>query len=101
VNQKCEVSEERNRFVRVLTENSHMRRFRLYRQAPPDGYLEEGLARPVNDVQIEGIVFSDGQCVVRWMTGNHSTAVWPSFQDFEAIHGHPEYETVIEWLDAR
>jgi hypothetical protein len=87
------------RFRRVLTETSNMRRFRVYRSAPPEGYLEDGLARPADEVQIEGIVFSDGHCVVRWMTGNHSTAVWSSYEDFEAIHGHPEYQTVVEWLD--
>jgi hypothetical protein len=84
-----------------MTQDVVMRRFRVYRPSPPEGYLEDGLARPADEVQIEGIVFSDGHCVVRWMTGNHSTAVWPSYDDFEAIHGHPEYETVVVWLDAR
>jgi hypothetical protein len=25
--------------------------------------------------------------------------VWNSFDDFCKIHGHPEYGTVVQWLD--
>lgn len=52
---------------------------------------------------LEGVVFSDGVCVVRWRgkTGQNSTAVWASFDDFKAIHidAHPDNNTEIVWSD--
>ena len=74
-----------------------MRAFRLYRPRPPADYLPKGIARPPEEVQLEGIEFSDGTVVVRWLTLEHSTAVFPSFEMFRQIHGHPEYGTEIEW----
>ena len=57
-----------------------------------------------NGKVLEGIVFSDGTCVVRWCVGTQpdSTAVWNSFADFERIHvtSRPEERTAtIHWLD--
>ena len=76
-----------------------MRRFRCYRPSPPAEYLETGAAVPVDQPQFEGVLFSDGTVCLRWMTMNGSFACWPSLDDVLAIHGHPEYGTVIEWLD--
>lgn len=76
-----------------------MRRFRVYRPTPPEGYREQGAANPPDQVQFEGVVFSDGWCAVRWLTDFRSVSVWASFTDLEKIHGHPEYGTVWEWLD--
>jgi hypothetical protein len=76
-----------------------MRRFRCYRPEPPEDYYAQGAANPPDQVQFEGVVFSDGTCAVRWLTDYRSTSVWGSFADLERIHGHPEYGTVIEWLD--
>lgn len=76
-----------------------MRRFRGYRPNPPEIYYAQGAANPPDEVQYEGVVFSDGTVVVRWVTQYRSHSVWTSFADFWAIHGHPEYGTKIEWLD--
>jgi hypothetical protein len=76
-----------------------MKRFVVYRPNPPENYVKEGYANPVDQVQVEGVVFSDGSCVIRWCTSTHSTAVWNSFDDFQKIHGHPEYGTKVVWLD--
>jgi hypothetical protein len=78
---------------------SDMRRFRCYRPNPPSGYREQGAANAPDEVQFEGVVFSDGTCAVRWLTEFRSHSVWSSWEDLERIHGHPEYGTVIEWLD--
>lgn len=76
-----------------------MRRFRCYRPNPPEGYREQGAANAPDEVQFEGVVFSDGTVAVRWLTEFRSHSVWSSLADLERIHGHPEYGTVIEWLD--
>ena len=58
-----------------------------------------------NGKVLEGVVFSDGTCVVRWSVEGQpdSTAVWNSFADFEVIHvaerPGKERTSVIEWLD--
>lgn len=76
-----------------------MRRFICYRPQPPDGYVEQGFARPPDQPQFEGVVWSDGTVSLRWLTMSGSFANWPSLDDVLAIHGHPEYGTRIEWLD--
>lgn len=76
-----------------------MRRFRCYRPHPPDSYYEQGTANAPDEVQFEGIVFSDGSVCLRWMTQYRSHSVWGSYGEMEKVHGHPEYGTVIEWLD--
>lgn len=49
---------------------------------------------------LEGVVFSDGTCAVRWRGATPCTAVWASFEAFKAIHidSHPTNGTVVEWL---
>ena len=47
--------------------------------------------------QFEGVVFSDGTCVLRWLTPLRSTSVWASFEEAMGVHGHPEYDTKIVW----
>lgn len=76
-----------------------MRRFQVYRPAPPTGYREQGAANAPDDVQFEGVVFSTGRVAVQWLTQFRSVSVWDSLADLEAIHGHPEYGTVWRWLD--
>ena len=78
---------------------SGMRRFVCYRPNPPADYYEQGAANAPDQVQFEGVVFSDGTCAVRWLTQYRSTSVWSAWEDLERIHGHPEYGTVIKWLD--
>ena len=76
-----------------------MRRFQVYRPHPPEEYFGQGAANASDEVQFEGVVFSDGTVVVRWLTEFRSHSVWASLTDLEKIHGHPEYGTVWKWLD--
>ena len=78
---------------------SGMRRFVCYRPNPPAEYYEQGAANAPDVAQFEGVVFSDGTCCVRWLTQFRSHSIWSSWEDLERIHGHPEYGTVIKWLD--
>lgn len=39
-------------------------------------------------VVAEGVVFTDGTAVLRWLTDKSSTAIYNSIEDLEAIHGH-------------
>lgn len=77
-----------------------MRNFRAFRPHPPQEYYESGTANPPDEVQYEGCVFSDGTVAVRWLTQFRSTSLWSSFEELMNVHGHPEYGTRIEWLDA-
>jgi hypothetical protein len=59
-----------------------MRAFYLARDVDVSGVSGTG-------VVAEGVVFSDGTAVVRWVVGeHHSTVVWPDVQSVMAIHGH-------------
>lgn len=73
------------------------RTFTLYRPSPPEGYLEKGIATEAEMPQLYGCVFPDGTTVVRWNTLHGSVSIFPSYEDFDTIHGHPEYGTVLEW----
>ncbi len=75
-----------------------MRRFELIRTSETD--------KPSNNGKVlEGVVFSDGTCVVRWSVAGQpdSTGVWNSFADFEAIHvaerPGKERTSNVQWLD--
>ena len=76
-----------------------MRRFECYRPQPPEEYYAQGAANVPDEVQFEGVEFSDGTVVVRWLTEFRSHSVWASFTDLDKIHGHPEYGTIIKWVD--
>jgi hypothetical protein len=76
-----------------------MRRFKGFRPHPPYAYYAQGAANAPDQVQFEGIVFSDGTVAVRWLTEYQSTSIWSTWDAFYQIHGHPEYGTVIDWLD--
>lgn len=59
-----------------------MRTFTLQREVDVSGISGTGKVA-------EGVEFSDGTAVVRWIVGEHrSTVVWPSISAVEAIHGH-------------
>lgn len=59
------------------------RRFLLVRHDDPTGISGSG-------VVAEGVQFSDGECVIRWLVNGKpgSTVVWDSVDDAMAIHGH-------------
>lgn len=60
---------------------SKTRRFELHRQTDVSGVSGTG-------VVAEGVQFSDGTSVLRWLTSTASTAVYASVADIDAIHGH-------------
>lgn len=69
-----------------------MRRFHLHRDHDVSGVSGTGIVA-------EGVEFSDGTVVLRWLSGKHrSTVVWPDIAGVEAIHGH-NGATRIVWLD--
>lgn len=76
-----------------------MKRFTAYRQSVPDETHGEDHKNAPEEVQYEGIVFTDGTCVLRWRTAVSSCSVWDSFESAMRIHGHPEYGTRIVFHD--
>lgn len=75
-----------------------MKRFQMIR------YDDKGIGIHSGKV-LEGIVFSDGICVVRWVTkiGPNSTGIFSSFEDFQKIHVDPApgktRRSEVEWID--
>ena len=70
-----------------------MRRFYLDRAVDSTGV--SGIGRVA-----EGVEFSDGTVVLRWMGATSSTIVHTSIAGVEAVHLHGG-DTVITWEDAR
>ena len=70
------------------------RRFILAREEDVSGVSGTGIVA-------EGIEFSDGEVVIRWIDGEHkSTVVWAQgIEAVKAIHGHDGRTTVV-FLDA-
>lgn len=46
----------------------------------------------------EGLVFTDGTAVLRWMSATPSTLIFASQEQMEKIHGHDGKTTII-WKD--
>lgn len=46
----------------------------------------------------EGVEFSDGTCVLHWLTQYSSVALYKDIDMVTLIHGH-EGSTVVEWVD--
>lgn len=70
--------------------------FEMHRGSDETGVSGTGLVA-------EGIVFSNGKCVVEWLGAMPCTQMWPApsgFDAFEKIHisSHPENGTEIRWL---
>lgn len=57
------------------------KRFEMQRDRDVSGISGTG-------VVAEGIEFSDGTVVIRWLGDKPSTVVWPSIQAATAVHGH-------------
>lgn len=70
-----------------------MKRFQLVRAVDVTGVSGTGIVA-------EGIEFSDGTAVVRWVVGEYrSTVIWPTGTDaVVAVHGHGG-ATTVRWLD--
>ena len=75
------------------------RTFTGLRPNPPTEYKDKGITNSGMTPDYEGIVFSDGTVVIRWLTQFRSHSVWTDWNSFYQVHGHPEYGTVIEWHD--
>lgn len=74
-----------------------MRSFELIREADESGVSGTGKV-------LEGVVFTDGTCVTRWVTQNspgRSTNVWDSFGAFVSVHiaPHPDNKSKIVFND--
>lgn len=76
-----------------------LRRFVGYRRQVPEHYVEGGYGNAADEVQFEGVLFSDDTVVLRWCTQFRSTSVWSSMDEMLAVHGHADYGTVITFLD--
>lgn len=69
-----------------------MRTFTLQRDVDVSGVSGTG-------VVAEGVRFTDGTTVIRWIVGEHrSTVVWPDVDSVLAIHGH-NGATRLVWDD--
>ena len=76
-----------------------MKRFQMFRRNVPDATHNADQKNAPDEVQFEGVVFSDGRVAIRWLTACRSTACWDNFEDMLRIHGHPEYGSVLVWVD--
>jgi hypothetical protein len=76
-----------------------MRLFTMFRKGDLTATHDSNQANPPNVPQFEGVVFTDGRVAVRWLTAKRSVSVWDSMDDMLAIHGHPEYGSVLIWND--
>jgi hypothetical protein len=76
-----------------------MRMFTGYRPNPPSDYVDKGITNAGYTADYEGVIFSDGTVVIRWLTAFRSHSVWPDYATFYAVHGHPEYGTRIVFDD--
>ncbi len=74
-----------------------MKTFTMYRKADISATHNENQVNPPDEPQCGGVVFADGSVAIRWMTAKKSTSVWASRGDMLAIHGHPEYGSVLVW----
>jgi hypothetical protein len=69
-----------------------MKRFHLIRFRDISGVSGAG-------VVAEGVQFSDGRVVMRWITNSvHSIVIHENIRDVEHIHGH-NGATQIRWID--
>lgn len=68
-----------------------MKRFRLIRHVDHSGSSGVGAVA-------EGAEFTDGVCVMRWLTQYRSTAVYDSLEALITIHGH-NGDTEVQWVD--
>lgn len=68
-----------------------LRRFRLKRIEDETGVSGTGYVA-------EGVKFSDGQCVISWLTDTRSIGIYHNPVELLHIHGHGG-KTIIEWQD--
>lgn len=69
-----------------------MRRFNLIRYEDLTGISGIGAVA-------EGVEFTDGKCVITWLTSYTSVSLYDDIETLIAIHGH-NGSTEVFWLDA-
>jgi hypothetical protein len=69
-----------------------LKTFTVIRRGDESGV--SGIGRVLN-----GVVFQDGACVIRWCSEVPSSVSYDSFEDFERVHitSHPENKSEIIW----
>jgi hypothetical protein len=75
-----------------------MRAFVMFRRNVPDATHNADQKNSPDEVQFEGVRFTDGSVAIRWLTAKRSTSIWASMDDMLAIHGHPEYGSELRWI---
>ena len=77
---------------RIKEEKEFMKAFKMIRKADESGVSGIGKV-------LEGIVFSDGQTVIKWCVKDkpNSIAIYPTYEAFKLIHidSHPTNETEV------
>jgi len=68
-----------------------LRRFRLKRTVDASGVSGVGYV-------VEGVEFSNGECVLHWLTEWSTLGVYKNVTQVVEIHGH-DGKTVLEWID--
>jgi len=68
-----------------------MKRFYLSRRQDQTGVSGDGMVA-------EGILFSDGTVVLRWLSSTPSTVIYAELGDVNKVHGH-DGKTVVVWRD--
>jgi len=75
-----------------------MRTFTVFRPNVPETHGVDRANEP-DKPQFQGVVFDSGKCVIHWLTSSNSIAVFDSYDEMYRIHGHPEYGTIIKWVE--
>lgn len=76
-----------------------MKRFVMYRRNLEGTKHTELQKNSPDEPQFEGCVFSDGRVAVRWLTPIACFSVWDNFGHLMHVHGHPEYDSELVWID--
>lgn len=76
-----------------MSDATRMRRFVLVRSKDASGVSGTGIVG-------EGVLFSNGEVALTWLTHLKSMAFYHSVDVLEAIHGH-NGSTVVQFLDAK
>ncbi len=71
--------------------------FKMYRHSDLSATHDKNQVNKSDEVQFEGVVFSDGKVAIRWLTACRSVSVWDCFEDMMKIYGHPEYGSELVW----
>jgi hypothetical protein len=77
--------------IAFLLEKRPLKRFKLLRKEDESGVSGTGYVA-------EGIQFSNGKCILSWLTRVTSLGVYDTVEQLEHIHGHGG-KTIVEWID--